>query len=105
RNGRPAAGFAIVVADNGCGLPSDLGDRIFQPFVSTKETGMGLGLSICRRIVQAHGGQITATNLTGGGSAFTIWLPCGSESPVIARIQFGEPASADTSRELLRVTT
>lgn len=82
-----AAGIHILIADSGCGIPLDLGDRIFQPFVSTKETGLGLGLSISRRIVQSHGGQIMGTNLASGGSAFSIWLPLpdASDSPTPCR--------------------
>lgn len=68
-------GYSLRVADDGIGLPADLGPRIFEPFVSTKETGTGLGLPICRRIVEAHGGQIDADNLPQGGAAFTLWLP------------------------------
>jgi signal transduction histidine kinase len=67
-------GVVIRVADTGCGLPAELGPRIFQPFVSTKETGMGLGLSICKRIVEAHAGEITAANRPEGGAVFTVWL-------------------------------
>ena len=52
--------------DEGDGLPTDVGDKIFEPFVSTKESGTGLGLSICKRIVEDHGGQITAANLPSG---------------------------------------
>lgn len=68
-------GYLIRVADNGIGLPGDLGHRIFEPFVSTKETGTGLGLSICRRIIEAHGGNIAAANASEGGAEFLIWLP------------------------------
>ena len=59
----------------GCGLPLDLGERIFEPFVSTKATGTGLGLSISKRIVEVHGGKITAANRPEGGAAFRIDLP------------------------------
>lgn len=60
--GRDQERVSLVVSDDGCGLPEELGPRIFEPFVSTKETGIGLGLSICRRIVEAHGGRLTAAN-------------------------------------------
>jgi signal transduction histidine kinase len=63
------------VSDSGPGLPAELGERIFEPFVSTKETGVGLGLSICRRIVHAHGGEITAENGDEGGAVLRICLP------------------------------
>ncbi len=65
----------IHVADTGPGLPAQLGAKIFEPFVSTKETGLGLGLSICRRIVEAHGGEIAAANKPDGGAMFTVRLP------------------------------
>jgi len=45
--------------------------------VTTKETGMGLGLSICKRIAESHGGSIEAANLPEGGAIFTVRLPCG----------------------------
>jgi signal transduction histidine kinase len=65
----------LTVADSGQGLPAQLGQRIFEPFVSTKETGIGLGLSICKRIVEAHGGEIAAADRPGGGAVFTVLLP------------------------------
>ena len=68
-------GYSLRVVDDGAGLPADLGQRIFEPFVSTKETGTGLGLPICRRIIEAHGGRIDAENSPAGGAAFNLWLP------------------------------
>lgn len=65
----------IRVCDTGQGLPAELGERIFQPFVTTKETGTGLGLSICKQIVEAHGGQLDARNRDGGGAVFEVRLP------------------------------
>jgi two-component system, NtrC family, sensor histidine kinase HydH len=50
-------------------------DRVFEPFVSTKESGTGLGLTICRRIVEDHGGRIEAADGRAGGAIFTIKLP------------------------------
>ena len=70
----------ISIRDSGPGLPTDVLDRIFEPFVSTKETGTGLGLSICHRIVEAHGGRITAENSLEGGAKFSIHLPPQQES-------------------------
>ncbi len=68
-------GVELCVEDRGGGPPADLGERIFDPFVSTKPTGVGLGLSICRRIVESHGGAIRAAARPGGGAVFTLRLP------------------------------
>jgi signal transduction histidine kinase len=72
---RSASWITITVADNGPGIPKNLGDRIFEPYVSTKDTGIGLGLAICRRIVYSHGGEITAGDAPEGGAVFTVRLP------------------------------
>ena len=50
-------------------------ERLFQPFVSSKETGLGLGLSICQRLIEAHGGNITGDNTLNGGAIFSFTLP------------------------------
>jgi signal transduction histidine kinase len=73
--------LTLRVSDTGCGLPAGLGQRIFEPFVSTKETGLGLGLSICQRIVKAHEGDIQAANRPGGGAVFTVRLPLAEPAP------------------------
>ncbi|MEX1040067.1 MAG: ATP-binding protein [Pirellulaceae bacterium] len=65
----------IRVRDQGMGLPNNLRQRIFDPFVSNKPTGIGLGLSICKRIVEAHGGKITAEDTEAAGATFTVVLP------------------------------
>jgi signal transduction histidine kinase len=68
-------GVLITVEDCGLGIaPSDI-DRIFEPFFTTKPTGMGVGLSICRSIIEAHGGRLTASACQPHGSAFRIVLP------------------------------
>ena len=80
----PAPRLAVCVADPGPGLPAELGSKIFEPFVSTKTTGIGLGLSICKRILEAHGGEIVAANRPEGGAVFTAFFPLatpGSEPP------------------------
>ncbi len=69
-------GVFLCVSDNGRGLPADNADRIFEPFFSTKETGLGLGLAICRRIVESHGGTIDVDRGPNGiGAAFRVFLP------------------------------
>jgi signal transduction histidine kinase len=78
--------LAIEVADRGCGLPPNLGDGIFDPFTTTKETGLGLGLSICKRIALAHGGTLTGTDRPGGGAIFTLRLARSPASAMLAAI-------------------
>jgi len=70
----PQTWITLTVADQGPGIGAGLGERIFDPYVSTKETGLGLGLAICRRIVEDHGGQIGVVN-SPGGALFTVRLP------------------------------
>ena len=68
--------IVLEVADDGPGIPADVRDRLFEPFVTTKErAGTGLGLWICREIVQAHGGSISADPVAPHGTRFTILLP------------------------------
>jgi two-component system, LuxR family, sensor kinase FixL len=65
----------ISVADTGPGIAPELMERLFQPFVTTKATGMGLGLSICREIVEAHQGRLTMAPVPAGGAVFRVTLP------------------------------
>ena len=65
----------IRCKDNGCGIPDDIMDTIFEPFVTHKEGGTGLGLSLSKRIVEAHGGTITAKSSKENGTVFTVSLP------------------------------
>ena len=65
----------VRVQDDGPGVAVEVQKRLFEPFVSTKETGLGLGLSICRRLVEAHGGAIQGGNAPEGGAVFTFTLP------------------------------
>lgn len=67
--------LCFVVSDRGPGIAAGQQERIFEPFFSTKENGMGLGLSICRNIATAHGGRLWADNLDEGGAAFHLCLP------------------------------
>jgi len=64
----------VSVADTGQGLSETIGDRLFQPFVTTKPSGMGVGLSISRRIIEAHGGKMWAESNPGGGTIFHFTL-------------------------------
>jgi signal transduction histidine kinase len=81
----PARVLVLEVLDDGRGLPKDQPDRIFEPFFSTKDTGLGLGLATCRRIIDLHGGEITASSRPGGGAHFQIRLPSEAGGPNIAK--------------------
>jgi two-component system sensor kinase FixL len=65
----------VSVSDTGPGLAAAVRDQLFQPFVSTKPKGMGVGLSICRSIIEAHGGRIRAEEGPRGGTTFAFTLP------------------------------
>jgi C4-dicarboxylate-specific signal transduction histidine kinase len=65
----------LTVEDSGKGIAASDLARAFEPFFSTKQEGLGMGLSISRSIVRAHGGQIWAENSAGGGAIFRFWLP------------------------------
>jgi two-component system, NtrC family, sensor kinase len=67
----------VTVQDNGPGIDPDARDRIFDAFFSTKSSGMGMGLFICRSIVEAHGGHLWATPAEPGGTIFHLVLPIG----------------------------
>ena len=71
----PGGRAEVEVADTGPGIPPAFRGRLFEPFASTKETGLGLGLVICRRIVADHGGTIWAGDRPGGGASFLVTLP------------------------------
>jgi len=70
-----AGGVRIAVLDRGVGPDADAAERLFTPFFTTKRSGMGLGLSICQSIVEAHGGRIGYQPREGGGSCFEFTLP------------------------------
>ena len=72
---KPLDHVEIAVADTGGGIPVDVLPKLFQPFVSTKDTGLGLGLVISKRIVEAHRGTILAWNRPDGGCRFVVNLP------------------------------
>jgi PAS domain S-box-containing protein len=65
----------LIIADNGTGIPDEKIDRLWAPFITTKAKGIGLGLPICKRIIDEHGGQILCESEKGKGATFTIILP------------------------------
>jgi two-component system sensor histidine kinase KdpD len=84
-----AGGVELEVADHGPGVPAGKEQQIFQKFYRSHGTtnggrrGIGLGLAICRGVVEAHGGTITAMNRAGGGATFTITLPVEGAPPTV----------------------
>jgi two-component system nitrogen regulation sensor histidine kinase NtrY len=68
----------IEVRDRGSGLTDDVARDALLPFFSTKSSGTGLGLTLCREIVEAHGGRLSLANREGGGVLVTVWLPQGT---------------------------
>jgi two-component system sensor histidine kinase TtrS len=71
----------LRVGDNGPGLAPEQRDKVFEPFFTTKTRGLGLGLSICRSIVEDHGGRIGVEEAEGGGALFVVRLPVSKEGP------------------------
>ncbi len=70
-----APGFRVEVGDRGSGLSDSALRDALLPFYSTKPTGTGLGLTLCREIIEAHGGRLSLANREGGGALVTVWLP------------------------------
>jgi len=68
-------GVELVVADTGPGIAADVLARLFDPFVSTRTDGMGMGLTISRTLVDGMGGRIDAANAIGGGALFRVTWP------------------------------
>ena len=75
RTARLEDGAQVTIQDTGPGLADEVRRKLFQPFITTKEKGMGIGLSVCRAIVDAHGGLIEAAANPGGGTTFTFTVP------------------------------
>ena len=68
-------GLVVTVADHGPGVPSEIGQRVFEPYFTTKDDGTGLGLALVRQTFEAHGGTIRLEDTPGGGATFTIVFP------------------------------
>lgn len=76
--------WEVAIRDNGPGIPDDVAARVFEPFFTTKAQGTGLGMAICHRIVEAHGGSISVGTSPAGGAEFRLQIPAGqlSSAPV-----------------------
>lgn len=89
----------IAFTDTGTGIPKDLVEKIWTPLFTTKAKGMGLGLPICKRIVEAHKGSISVKNTVGKGTTFTVTLP------TKPKIKGGEKTWVNVPESLLSKTT
>ncbi|PLR82453.1 two-component sensor histidine kinase [Bacillus canaveralius] len=69
----------IIITDNGCGIAEQTAEKLFNPFYTTKETGTGIGLSVCKKIVESNGGKIYVESTVPQGATFKIALPVASE--------------------------
>ena len=85
-------GLQVRLIDSGPGVPDKLREEIFNPFVTTKKTGVGLGLSIVSKIVDGHHGSIRLGNAPGGGAVFTLFFPLeqSGESPPVQEVTAGD---------------
>jgi two-component system, NtrC family, sensor kinase len=82
----PPTLVTLAVEDEGVGLDPSFADRLFDPFVTTKQTGTGLGLAVTRQIVESHSGKIRCENLETGGARFVIELPLAPLAPKDATV-------------------
>ena len=78
--GHAYQGARGVVVDRGCGIAPEHLPNLFQPFFSTKAEGMGMGLNICRSIMEAHGGRLWATATVPHGAMFQFTLPVNADT-------------------------
>ena len=74
------SGILVAVRDTGPGVDPEQLDRLFKPFYTTKATGLGMGLSICRSIIDAHGGRLWAEANQPRGTVFRFTLPAASQA-------------------------
>jgi signal transduction histidine kinase len=78
----PQKEILFSVRDTGPGIDAEILPNIFEPFITGKSTGTGLGLTITHDIIHQHHGRIQAENLAQGGAIFNVWLPVDEEEPV-----------------------
>jgi len=74
----------LAVTDTGVGIDPQQAAKLFEPFYTTKKEGMGIGLSVCRSIIESHGGRLAATSNEGGGATFAFSIPHRSDEAASA---------------------
>lgn len=107
-NRRESGGrLRIVFHDTGPGIASRIMPRLFEPFVTSKECGIGLGLAISRQIMQEHGGNLTGCNAASGGATFIVELPSVGDAAPRLPSEYDASTSAliDANREISRAET
>jgi two-component system, sporulation sensor kinase A len=93
-------GCRIAVSDHGSGIPADVGERVFEPFFTTRTGGTGLGLAIVKHIATNHGGGVSVWSVEGSGSTFTLRLPVASSD--VDRPPDDEDEAASVPAETVR---
>jgi len=91
----------FMLIDSGVGMAKEVSEKIWTPFFTTKAKGMGLGLPICRRIIEAHQGKISVESIVGEGTTFTITIPIEPRT----RVEGGEKVWVNMPESLLSTTT
>ncbi|RVH21058.1 PAS domain-containing sensor histidine kinase [Sinorhizobium meliloti] len=101
--GRDDDNVSVTVQDSGPGLTQATLERVFEPFYTTKPTGLGVGLSICRSIIEAHSGALWATNAEKGGAVFSFTVPISASAK--SRIGVQDPVMPSQAPQPLAVTS
>jgi signal transduction histidine kinase len=96
------AGVELRLADTGPGVPKELQEEIFNPFVTTKKSGVGLGLSIVSKIIDGHQGSIRVDDAPGGGAVFTIFFPMEEEVPRPAAVELPQVWTGEVTDHQLK---
>jgi len=91
-------GVELRLSDTGPGVPQELREEIFNPFVTTKKSGVGLGLSIVSKIIDGHHGSIRVENAPEGGAVFTIFFPLEETAEQPATVEQGMMRTSESAR-------
>jgi signal transduction histidine kinase len=100
RSKRSKTNVEFTFTDTGVGIPKEVAEKIFTPLFTTKAKGMGFGLPICKRNIEAHGGHITVQSKVGKGTTFTVTMPIEGKPTENERMWINMPESWLTSNAL-----